>query len=243
VVDVACRACPKGSVRRLPDSRVPEFPVYLFDLDGTLLNSAADICGAIQQVLSGHVSAPLPPEYLKSFIGYHLDNCFTEVLPHYSREQLDLLVQEYRGVYLARGHSSTHLYPGVLEALQALPGRKGTATTKGTPTTRAVLEQFGLLGFFDNVQGTDGFPCKPAPDVILRSLAALNARPEDCLFVGDSAADMEAGRRAGVQTCAVRYGYGTVEGLARWQPDYWISDLRDLLATPPGPARPDVTGD
>jgi phosphoglycolate phosphatase len=49
-------------------------------------------------------------------------------------------------------------------------------------------------------------------------------------MIGDSTADMEAGRRAGVKTCAVRYGYGKVEALARLAPDYWIDDLRDLSA-------------
>jgi HAD superfamily hydrolase (TIGR01509 family) len=224
VVDAACPACPKGSVRRLPD-----FPVYLFDLDGTLLDSAVDICGAVQQVLSAHVSEPLPFDYLKSFVGFHLIDCFSDVLPHYSPEQINELIQSYRTIYLARGHASTHRFPGVLDALQNLGGRKGTATTKGTPTTRAVLEQFELLPYFDHVQGTDGFPCKPAPDVLLRSIEALGAKPEDCLFVGDSAADMEAGRRAGVKICAVRYGYGKPDELARWKPDYWISDLRELL--------------
>ena len=92
-----------------------------------------------------------------------------------------------------------------------------------------MLDQFGLLPFFDHVQGTDGFPCKPAPDVIEHSLAALRAKPQDCLFVGDSAADMEAGRRAGVRICAVDYGYGTREALAAWNPDYAIGDLRELL--------------
>jgi len=120
------------------------------------------------------------------------------------------------------------VYPGVPEALAALAGRKSTATTKGTPTTRAVLEQFGLLRYFDHVQGTDGFPYKPAPDVILTALAALRARPQDCLMVGDSPADMEAGKRAGVRTCAVRYGYGKPEDLARFAPDFWIDDLRAL---------------
>jgi phosphoglycolate phosphatase len=194
-----------------------------------LLDSAEDICGAIQQVLSDHVSEPLPYDFLKSFIGYHLDDCFTQVLPHYNREQLDGLVQSYRAIYPARKHTATRQYPGVEEALRQLGGRKATATTKGTPTTRAVLEQFGLLPFFDHVQGTDGFPCKPAPDVLLRSMDALGARPDECLFVGDSAADMEAGRRAGVRICAVRYGYGNPEHLARWEPDYWISDLRELV--------------
>ena len=115
------------------------------------------------------------------------------------------------------------------EALAALGGRKGTATTKGTPTTRLVLEMFGLLPYFDHVQGTDGFPSKPAPDVVHMALAALGAKPEDCLFVGDSPADMEAGKRAGVKTCAVRYGYGNLEKMAALEPDYWISDLRQLI--------------
>jgi HAD superfamily hydrolase (TIGR01509 family) len=123
----------------------------------------------------------------------------------------------------------TRVYPGVAEALAALGGRKSSATTKGTPTTRAVLEQFGLLRYFDHVQGTDGFPCKPAPDVIFTALQALDSRPEDCLFVGDSPADMEAGRRAGVKICAVRYGYGKAEDLQRFEPDYWVHDLRALV--------------
>ena len=63
------------------------------------------------------------------------------------------------------------------KALAALGGRKSTATTKGTPTTRAVLEQFGLIQYFDHVQGTDGFPCKPAPDVLLAAMAALGRAP------------------------------------------------------------------
>ena len=67
----------------------------------------------------------------------------------------------------------TKVYPGVLEALAALPGRKSTATTKGTPTTRIVLELFGLLPFFDHVQGTDGFPAKPEPDVIFAALEGI----------------------------------------------------------------------
>ncbi len=193
-----------------------------------MLDSAADICGAIQHVLSPHVSQPLEFEYLKSFIGYHLDVCFAEVRPDFSREQLDDLIRQYRENYWGRNHVGTKIYPGVAEALAALPGKKSTATTKGTPTTRIVLEMFGILPHFDHVQGTDGFPCKPEPDVLLRSMAALGARPEDCLFVGDSAADMEAGRRAGMKTCAVTYGYGRVEDMAKWTPDYWIERPGEL---------------
>jgi phosphoglycolate phosphatase-like HAD superfamily hydrolase len=66
--------------------------------------------------------------------------------------------------------------------------------------------------------------------VILAALEALGAMAEDCLFVGDSPSDMEAGKRAGVKTCAVRYGYGRPEELARFEPDYWVDDLRELTA-------------
>lgn len=208
---------------------IPAFRFYLFDLDGTLLDSAADICGAVQQVLSGHVSEPPPFDYLKSFIGFHLDAVFTSVLPHYSRRQFDEMIEAYKRNYLERRHASTMLFPGVIETLEKLGGRKATATTKGTTTTRAVLEQFGLLPYFDHVQGTDGFPCKPAPDVLRHSMQALGARPEECLFIGDSETDMEAGRRAGVRICAVNYGYGKPEALAKWEPDYRVSDLRELL--------------
>ena len=208
---------------------IPLFPVYLFDVDGTLLDSAADIVGAIQEALTANGRAnAVDFDFLKNSIGHHLAAPFGEIFPDYSSQQIDELIRQYRVNYLARGHKLTHVFPGVPQALAALPGRKSTATTKGTPTTRAVLEQFGLIQYFDHVQGTDGFPYKPAPDVILTALAALGARPEDCLMVGDSPADMEAGKRAGVKTCAVRYGYGKVEDLARFAPDFWIDDLRAL---------------
>jgi phosphoglycolate phosphatase len=208
---------------------IPQFPIYLFDIDGTLLDSARDICGAVQQVLETTDLPPVPFEFLKGYIGLHLLDLFQDLFPQYTAEQYDELIRQYRAFYPARGHKLTQIYPGVAEGLAALGGRKSTATTKGSPTTRLILEQFGLLQYFEHVQGTDGFPCKPAPDVIFTALAALGAKPEDCLFVGDSPADMEAGRRAGVKTCAVRYGYGKDEEMARFTPDYWIDDLRDLV--------------
>lgn len=229
-MDAAYRVYPKERVPLLPD-RIPTFPVYLFDIDGTLLDSATDICGAVQQVIS---EAGIPParsidfEYLRSFIGLHLNACFGEVFPAFNQEQRDKLIADYRSTYLARLHAQTRIYPGVVEGLAKLGGRKSTATTKGSPTTRAILEQFGLLRFFNAVQGTDGFPCKPAPDVILTALSALGAKPDDCLMVGDSPADVIAAHAAGVKVCVTTYGYGNHEELAKANPDYWISDLREL---------------
>ncbi len=220
-----------GLLDSLRSVRVPSYAVYLFDVDGTLVHSSADICGAIQQVLRPHRDGlpALDDAFLTTYIGRHLVDLFTDLFPHYTPEQIDAMIVEYRQIYPARGHAATVLYPAVRETLAQLPGRKSTATTKGTPTTRIVLEKFGLLPYFDHVQGTDGFPAKPAPDVIHHALAALGARPEDCLFVGDSAADMAAGRAAGVAIAAVTYGYGNIADLSRHQPDYVLDSLAQLL--------------
>jgi HAD superfamily hydrolase (TIGR01509 family) len=208
-------------------NKPPAFPVYLFDVDGTLMDSAPDICGAVQHVLVSRGRSDVDDVFLRRYIGRHLHDLFLDL--NFAPAEFEAMLADYRTNYWARKNGSTRMYPGVAEGLAKLGGRKSTATTKGTPFTRVVLEQFGLLPYFDHVQGTDGFPAKPEPDVILRSLEVFGARPEECLLVGDAPADMEAGRRAGVKICAVRYGYGDVAELAKWEPDYWIDDLRELV--------------
>ncbi len=208
---------------------IPRFPVYLFDSDGTLLDSAPDITASIVQALGRTRHADVELKLLRSYIGRHLIDLFEYLLPELSRSDHEQLVVEYRAFYAARGHTQTRLYPGVAETIAALTGRKSTATTKGTPTAGLVLELFGLRPYFEHVQGTDGFPSKPEPDVILRAIQALGASPADCLMVGDSGPDMDAGRRAGVKTCAVRWGYGDHNEMAQLQPDYWIDRPEQLL--------------
>ncbi len=208
---------------------IPRFPAYLFDIDGTLLDSAPDICAAQSEVLAAAGYPPPSFDYLRSYIGRELRALFRSLIPDISDAELDQLSNEYSRNYRARRHAGTHLYAGVAEALATLRGGKSTATTKSTAGTRLVLEHFGLLQYFNHVQGSDGLRCKPAPDVVLAAMAGLGANPRDCLLVGDSSADMEAGRLAGVQICAVTYGYGDPAELAKWQPDYRISDLRELV--------------
>jgi phosphoglycolate phosphatase len=206
---------------------IPSFPVYLFDLDGTLMDSAADINGAILDVLASRGHPGASDAHLRRYIGRHLLDTFGDL--GFSGVALEEMIQDYRRVYPLRRHAGTRVFPGVPEMLAQLGGRKSTATTKGSATTRVVLEQFGLLAHFDHVQGTDGFPAKPEPDVILESLRLFDAPPQQCLFVGDSPADMEAGRRAGVRTCAVRWGYGDLAEMAGWTPDYWIDEPAELI--------------
>jgi len=212
---------------------IPSFPVYLFDIDGTLLHSAPDICGAVSEVLKEAGRTEYGEEFLRGYIGLSLDALFNDVFPNCGEERLAALTERYRVHYHGRAHSGTTVYPGVRETLEQLQGRKGTATTKRTAGTRVVLERFGLARYFDHIQGTDGIPCKPAPDVLLRAMQGLGARPGDCLMVGDSQADVEAGRRAGVATCIVDYGYGNPAAIEESAPDFRISDLRELLGRGP----------
>ena len=191
------------------------------------MDSAPDICAAQLEVLAAHGRASVSEEYLRRYIGRHLIGLFADL--GFTDEAMDGLIQSYRTAYWGRKHAATQVFPGIADMLGSLGGRKSTATIKTSQTTRAVLEQFGLIQHFDHVQGTDGFPAKPEPDVILASIRALDVAPESCLLVGDSAADMEAGKRAGVRTCAVKWGYGDPQEMARWQPDYWIDEPRQLL--------------
>lgn len=208
---------------------IPPYPVYLFDIDGTLLDSAPDICGAQSEVLESAGRAPVPFAVLRAYVGRELRAVFGDMLPQASEAEIKQLMQDYSVKYRGRKHAGTRVFPGAREALAGLGGRKSTATTKTTEGTRLVLEHFGLLPYFDHVQGSDGFRYKPAPDVVLAAIQGLRAKPEDCLMVGDSPADMEAGRLAGIKICAVRYGYGDPGELAKWDPDYWVSDLQELV--------------
>jgi HAD superfamily hydrolase (TIGR01509 family) len=206
---------------------IPRFQLYLFDIDGTLLDSAEDICGAVRQTLEDAGARGLTESYLRSFIGYHLCDLFVEVFPGISEERSAELLAIYRATYLQRGHAATRVYEGVP---RSLGGLKSTATTKGSETARNVLVKFGLAGHFDHVQGTDGFPSKPEPDVILRSLDKFGVRAEECLLIGDAVPDMEAGRRAGVRTCGVSWGYGDVVAMRAREPDFWISNPLELAS-------------
>jgi phosphoglycolate phosphatase len=209
-----------GNLSRRPLNMIPPFRLYLFDVDGTLVDSATDICGTIQQVMHACGRRDVSDALLRRYIGRHLIELFTDL--EFKPEAIDQMVTDYRAIYTAGGHINTTVYPGVAEMLKILGGLKSTATTKGTPTTKVILEKFGLITYFNHVQGTDGFPAKPEPDVIFKSLEIFGVQPAECLMVGDAPSDMEAGRRAGVKTCAVRYGYGDLQAMAGFKPDFWI---------------------
>jgi len=213
----------------MASKKIPAFSVYLFDIDGTLLDTAEDFCFAVRRVLSIRSRTDISREFVRGYIGRPVKEIFTDLYPSDSPQEIDAMVQEYRKAYISRNYPSTKCYEGVADGLARLPGKKSTATTKATGTARGILERFDLLRYFNHVQGTDGFPPKPHPEVIFKALEALGAKTMDCLFIGDSTIDAQAARIAGVRFCGVTYGYGDVAALKASKPDYLIDHFYDLI--------------
>ena len=203
---------------------------YLFDIDGTLLDSAADISAAVAAACRDDGREPPPRGAVARYVGRPLAEMFADFCPGISPEGIQRLTGFYREHYHARNHRSTRVYPGVGEMLAALPGRKSTATTKHTQTTAVVLELFGLRQYFQHIQGSENGRYKPDPTNLLAAAEALGVRPKECLMVGDTVSDVEAGKRAGMHTCAVAWGYGDCEEVRRAGPDYWIEAPGELLS-------------
>lgn len=202
---------------------------YFFDIDGTLLDSAPDICAATREACRDS-GRPAPPENeVRRSIGRSLAETFARLYPAIRQSEIEELSGFYTERYRARAHAGTRVFPGIPEMLAALPGRKSTATTKRSATASLVLEQFGLRCYFDHVQGSDNGRYKPDPAILLEAIDILKARPEECLMVGDAPADIEAGKRAGMQTCAVAWGYGDAAELRRLAPDLWVQRPEELL--------------
>ena len=198
---------------------------YFFDIDGTLLDSAPDISAAVCEVCPG-----VPEPTVRRYIGRSLAEMFADFYPGITKTEIEHLSGMYTERYRARAHRDTRVFPGVAPMLAALPGRKSTATTKRTATAAAVLELFGLRTYFDHIQGSDNGRYKPDPAILLEAIEVLGVNPQECLMVGDSPADIEAGRRAGMHTCAVAWGYGDPAELQSLEPDLWIEGPHQLLS-------------
>ena len=212
------------------------FTTVLCDLDGTLVDSRQDIGAAFQQALrrltvdvpcvasiARHIGKPL--EHMLQALGYTL-----------SPEHLATFLSTYRHYYATQGLPHTRPFADVPPTLQALTAVAtcGVVTTKEQTQAEFVLQHLALTPFFQHIQGgRPGLRLKPAPDTVLAALTALRCPPQQALLVGDTAADILAGKAAGVQTCAVTYGCGTLEELQQCEPEYVINtfgELRTLVA-------------
>jgi pyrophosphatase PpaX len=209
---------------------VKSLDVFLFDLDGTLIDSLELIRRSLTYTLASHgLPALTRAEWL--------DGLGTPLAAQFRRytddpRQLDALVRTYRTWNLAHHDALVRPYEGVRQALEALVdsgGRLGVVTSKQRASARRGLERCGLGDLFEVLVGADDVDQgKPAPDPVLLALERLGARAERAVYVGDSPHDITAGRAAGTRTAAVLWGSLSRAELEPHQPDAWIDQPADL---------------
>ncbi len=204
----------------------------LCDLDGTLVDSRRDIAVAFQHAWRTVVGG-IPPSAtaIAQHIGKPLAKMLSELGGMLSPSLLTTFLAAYRRMYIRQDARLTQPYPGVILTLQALSTfMLGVVTTKESGQAEIVLRRLALIPFFQYIQGGSlGLRLKPAPDTILAALAALHCAPTHTLMVGDTPADVLAGKAAGTKTCAVTYGFGAREALLQCAPDYVIDSFGELV--------------
>lgn len=205
----------------------------VFDLDGTLVDSVEDILDAFVHAF-GSLGMTVPPrDELRATVGRPLE----EIFPRYAAAPLvPVLIGAYREHYPRIFTRTSRPYPGVVDTLAELRRRGyllAVATSKRTAMARRFVDAMGLADALDHVQGTDGFPAKPAPDVIQHALSALGAR--GVWMVGDTVHDVRAGRAAGVRTLALTWGVDDAAALVAAGPDRVADRIEALLDLVPSP--------
>lgn len=185
----------------------------LFDLDGTLVDSRADIAVALDAALVRHGFAGVGEERAATFVGDGARMLVERGLAASAAplgaadEVLASYLEEYRRCHLER----TGLYPGVEETLVELTARGArcaVVTNKPHEFSVSLLEHLGVARYMTAIVGGDSLPyLKPRPEPLLAALEACGASPGESAMVGDGEPDMRAGRTAGVFTVGVTYGF------------------------------------
>jgi phosphoglycolate phosphatase len=190
----------------------------LFDLDGTLVDSAPDIAAAVNELLAGDGLGPLSVAEVRVMVGNGVrklvERAFAACGTPLAEAALDERYAAMMDVYAGHLTNLTTLMPGAAGALSALheAGAKiAVVTNKPEAFSWAILVHYDLAPFIDVVVGGDTGPArKPAPDMLLHALAQFAFAPGDALMVGDGPADIDAARAAAVRSVAVFGGYTSV---------------------------------
>lgn len=208
------------------------FQSVTFDLDGTLLDTIADLAEACRLMLA-EVGAPQrSPAEVHSFVGKGMAVLVERCLTHAqapSVEQLNAAIDSFKRHYAAVNGRLTTIYPGVLAGLEAWKAsgiKMGVVTNKPGMFTEALLEHMGLAGYFAVVvSGDTTAHKKPHPEPILHACRILGVRPDRNLHIGDSKHDIHAAHAAGCLAYAVPYGYNEGEPVDSSDCDALVSDL------------------
>jgi pyrophosphatase PpaX len=202
------------------------FPVVLFDLDGTLVDSAAMILGSFHHATETVLRRRFSDEQILAQVG---GSNLAHQMQLLDPDHVDELVRVYRE-HNDPQYSQVVCFDGMLAVLARLrhEGRRiGVVTAKRTSTVQRVFEGARIAGYFDAVVGSDDTERhKPDPEPVLKALELLDARPADAAYVGDSPFDMAAAKGAGVFAVAV--GWGGIHRVA--DADAFVETPEELLA-------------
>ena len=196
-----------------PDTAVRAYPGYLFDLDGTLIDTAADLNAALNHVFGRVDLAPVDIAHTRHWVGHGAKVLIEEALAAQGqpRQRAELMFDEFLAYYHRHVADLSRPYPHVVDALDMLRARGArlaVVTNKREGLTRSLLDALGLTGRFDSIVGGDtAARPKPAADPALLACEQIGLAPRDVLFVGDSTTDVGCARAAGCDVVCVPDGY------------------------------------
>lgn len=226
-------------------STAPEraFDLVMFDLDGTLIETAPEIADATNDTLTQFGLAQVTQQQVNDWIGHGTQTLLVQALAA-SRQTSQAAVRQaddFAAIsaafvvhYGQRCGTRSHLYPHVREVLHTLKAqgvKLAVVTNKEDRYTQVVLDAHRLVSLFDRVISGDTLPTKkPDPAGIAACLAQFSVDRARALFVGDSSIDVATARNAGVAVWALPYGYNMGQPIEACQPDRVIADFSALTA-------------
>jgi phosphoglycolate phosphatase len=207
--------------------------LVLFDLDGTLVDSAPDIAAALNAALAELGQPTHPLGAVTSYVGDGAAKLVERAVDPAGEVDQERLLERFKAQYVANVCVHTRPYPGIVAVLEAFATRGAplaVLTNKPGDMARSLLSALALDSFFADVVGDgDGYARKPSPEAALALCAKHEVAPTDTLVVGDGLPDVRLGRAAGCRVAAVAWGYTSVEGLALERPDWIVDSPEELL--------------
>ncbi len=210
--------------------------LVIFDLDGTLVDSLAELAAAINHVRSVFGLSLYSEREVRKMLGSGGGRLVEKALPEAGPAEMIRAQAEYLSYSAVNLMRSTRTFSGVPETLAELNSRgviMAIVSNKHSALSRDLLRRLGIDEYFSAVLGYDSLPFrKPSPEPFLKILRDLNFNAFEAVVVGDGLNDILAGRNAGIVTIGCSYGYGDVDASELKDADYLISSLPELLGLP-----------